>query len=52
MRHPQQNAQALYEVAAEQGGYFTVDQHEVSRLLGEAFPAVARDRWGSLRGMR
>ena len=23
MRHPEQNAQALYEVAAEQGGYFT-----------------------------
>lgn len=23
MRHPQQNAQALHEVAAEQGGYLT-----------------------------
>jgi geranylgeranyl pyrophosphate synthase len=27
----------------------SVAQHELSRLLDEAFPAVARDRWGSLR---
>lgn len=29
----------------------SVAQHELSRLLDEAFPAVARDRWGSLRGL-
>jgi predicted transcriptional regulator of viral defense system len=26
MRHPQENAQALYKIAAEQGGYFTAAQ--------------------------
>ena len=34
MRHPQQNAQALYEVAAEQGGYFTAAQ---AREAGYAY---------------
>jgi predicted transcriptional regulator of viral defense system len=34
MRHPQQNAQALYEVAAEQGGYFTAAQ---ARQAGYAY---------------
>ena len=34
MRHPQQNAQALYEVAAEQGGYFTAAQ---ARQVGYAY---------------
>jgi predicted transcriptional regulator of viral defense system len=34
MRHPQQNAQALYEVAAEQGGYFTAAQ---ARATGHAY---------------
>jgi len=34
MRHPQQNARALYEVAAEQGGYFTAAQ---ARQAGYAY---------------
>lgn len=29
----------------------SVVQHELSRLLDEAFPAVTRDRWSSLRGL-
>ena len=34
MRHPQENAQALYEIAAEQGGYFTAAQ---AREAGYAY---------------
>jgi predicted transcriptional regulator of viral defense system len=34
MRHPRQNAQALYEVAAAQGGYFTAAQ---AREAGYAY---------------
>ena len=34
MRHPQENAQALYKIAAEQGGYFTAAQ---AREAGYAY---------------
>ena len=34
MRHPQENTQALYQVAAEQGGYFTAAQ---ARAAGYAY---------------
>ena len=34
MRHPQENAEALYKVAAEQGGYFTAAQ---AREAGYAY---------------
>ena len=44
MRHPQQNAQALYEVAAEQGGYFTAAQAR------EADYAYSQQHYHSSRG--
>ena len=44
MRHPQQNAQALYEVAAAQGGYFTAAQAR------EAGYAYSQQHYHSSRG--
>jgi predicted transcriptional regulator of viral defense system len=46
MRHPQQNAQALYEVAAEQGGYFTAAQaREAGYAYSQQYYHRSRGNW-------
>src|SRR5512139_4244058 len=46
MRHPQQNAQALYEVAAEQGGYFTAAQaRQAGYAYSQQYFHVERGNW-------
>ena len=46
MRHPQQNAQALYEVAAAQGGYFTAAQaREAGYAYSQQHYHFSRGHW-------
>jgi predicted transcriptional regulator of viral defense system len=46
MRHPQQNAQALYEVAAEQGGYFAAAQaREAGYAYSQQHYHCSRGNW-------
>lgn len=46
MRHPQQNAQALYEVAAAQGGYFTAGQaREAGYAYSQQHYHFSRGNW-------
>jgi predicted transcriptional regulator of viral defense system len=46
MRHPQQNAQALYEVAAAQGGYFTAAQaREAGYAYSQQHYHFSRGNW-------
>lgn len=46
MRHPQENARALYEVAAEQGGYFTAAQaREAGYAYSQQHYHRARGNW-------
>jgi len=46
MRHPQQNAQALYEVATEQGGYFTAAQaREAGYAYSQQHYHCSRGNW-------
>jgi predicted transcriptional regulator of viral defense system len=46
MRHPQQNAQALYEVAAEQGGYFTAAQaRQAGYAYSQQYYHCSRGNW-------
>ena len=54
MRHPQENAQALYEIAAEQGGYFTAAQaREAGYAYSQQHYHSARGNWQRIdRGIR